>query len=208
MKEILALFDFCETITTFQTLSKFLPLAAAHNASFSPRENLARRKRYQERGLAYPRFEELIDLELGLAQDLAGEFLFDEILTGLNPKIMQRLFYHQDAGHTVAIVSGGFELYIKEFAKLYKIPHVIAVELQTREQRLTGDIEGIHTMCERKLYKLADRLPLHAYDLSCSYAYSDCVSDIPLLSLVGHATVIDRGRDLRWAQCLNYEVLA
>ena len=62
-------------------------------------------------------------------------------------------------------------------------------------------------MCERKLYKLASRLNLEQYDLRHSYAYSDCVSDIPLLSLVGNANVVACGKDLKWADILGYRII-
>ncbi|MDO4674675.1 HAD-IB family hydrolase [Campylobacter sp.] len=207
MREILALFDFCETLTTFQTLDRFLPLAGRHNPHFEASKNKARRQAYAAMKKPYPRYESLIDLNLDRARILAKKFLYDEIIPGLRPALMKRLFYHQDAGHTVAIVSGGLALYIEEFAKLYGIEHVVAVELEVREGLLSGDIEGIHTMQERKLYKLAQRLTLEDFDLRHSFAYSDCVSDIPLLSLVGNAYAVNCGRDLRWAEILGFGVM-
>ncbi|EOW0927059.1 HAD-IB family hydrolase [Campylobacter upsaliensis] len=207
MKEILALFDFCETLTNFQTLDRYLPLAGQHNPNYEHHKNLARREKYAKLNLPYPRYEWLIDLSLNVAQNVARNFVYDEVLLRLNQGIMDKLFYHQDAGHTLVIVSGGLEIYIKEFAKIYGIEHIVAVELETYENRLTGHIDGIHTMCERKLYKLANRLNLEQYDLRHSYAYSDCVSDIPLLSLVGNANVVACGKDLKWADILGYRII-
>ncbi|MBK1994132.1 HAD-IB family hydrolase, partial [Campylobacter novaezeelandiae] len=152
-KEILALFDFCETITNFQTLDKFLPLAGKHNPNYEYNKNLERRNQYKKLNLPYPRYEWLIDLPVSVAQRVAKEFVYDEIIKNLNQKVMDRLFYHQDQGHTIAIVSGGLELYIKEFAKIYNIKNIIAVSLEEKYTKLTGDIVGIHTMQERKLYK-------------------------------------------------------
>ncbi|BDL62934.1 hypothetical protein THJ001_14030 [Campylobacter jejuni] len=34
-KEILALFDFCETLTNFQTLDRYLPLAGSKNINYT-----------------------------------------------------------------------------------------------------------------------------------------------------------------------------
>ncbi|MBK1963775.1 HAD-IB family hydrolase [Campylobacter novaezeelandiae] len=206
-KEILALFDFCETITNFQTLDKFLPLAGKHNPNYEYNKNLERRNQYKKLNLPYPRYEWLIDLPVSVAQRVAKEFVYDEIIKNLNQKVMDRLFYHQDQGHTIAIVSGGLELYIKEFAKIYNIKNIIAVSLEEKYTKLTGDIVGIHTMQERKLYKLSYMLNLNNYDLKNSYAYSDCVSDIPLLSLVGNPYVIECGKDLTWAKILNFNII-
>lgn len=206
-KEILALFDFCETLTNFQTLDSFLPLAGKYNFNYTEQQNFERRKNYEKLKLIYPRYEPLIDLDFKEAKKIAKEFIYNQVIHNLNHKVMDRLFYHQDQGHTVAIVSGGLEIYIEEFAKIYGIRHIIAVSLEQRYGKLTGNIDGIHTMQERKLYKLSLELNLNNYDLKNSYAYSDCVSDIPLLSLVGNPFVINCGKDLAWAKILNFNIL-
>ncbi|NDJ26628.1 HAD-IB family hydrolase [Campylobacter sp. MIT 12-8780] len=206
-KKILALFDFCETLPNFQTLDSYLPMAGALNPNYTEEKNMKRRKEYQEKGMIYPRYEHLIDFPISEAKKLARHFIYEEVLPKLNRNILQKLFYHQDNGHTIVIVSGGLEIYIKEFAKIYNIEHVVAVALETIDEKLTGNIDGIHTMQERKLYKLDQMLDLKKYDLKNSYAYSDCVSDIPLLSLVGNANVVECGKDLQWAKILGYQIL-
>lgn len=62
-------------------------------------------------------------------------------------------------------------------------------------------------MQERKLYKLIQKINLNNYNLKDSYAYSDCVSDIPLLSLVGNPNVVETPKDLTWAKILKYNIL-
>ncbi|MEU5235196.1 HAD-IB family hydrolase, partial [Streptomyces anulatus] len=37
----------------------------------------------------------------------------------------------------------------------------------------------------------------HGYDLTKSYAYSDSVTDLPMLEVVGHPTVVNPDRGLR-----------
>lgn len=79
-------------------------------------------------------------------------------MANLNQNVMDRLFWHQDEGHTIVIVSGGLTIYIKEFARIYNIENIVAVDLEIYKNKLTGNIDGIHTMQERKLYKLAQNL--------------------------------------------------
>ena len=50
-------------------------------------------------------------------------------------------------------------------------------------------------------------MDLSKFDLSKSYFYSDCASDIPLLSFVGNPVVIECGKDTLWAEILGYEFL-
>ncbi|ECL2827079.1 HAD-IB family hydrolase [Campylobacter jejuni] len=206
-KQILALFDFCETITNFQTLDRYLPMAANQNINYSYEKNIARRENYKLRNISYPRYESLVDLDYFLARKIAKEFVYSEVISNLNQAVMDKLFWHQDMGHEIAIVSGGLAIYINEFAKIYNIENIIAIDLEIKNGKLTGNIDGIHTMQERKLYKLAKNLNLSMYDLRNSYAYSDCVSDIPMLSLVGNANVIECGKDLQWAKILGFNII-
>lgn len=192
--QILALFDFCETLTNFQTLDRFLLLAQTHNPNYRKTTHNVR-------------YGALVDFPIVDANALAKEFVYDEIIPNLNQKIIDKLFEYQDLGHTICIVSGGLEIYIKEFAKIYDIKNVVAVELEEKNSKLTGNIRGIHTMQERKLYKLAQMVNLDEFNLGESCAYSDCVSDIPLLSLVGNGYVVQSGKDLKWARLLNFKII-
>ncbi|MCR6571465.1 HAD-IB family hydrolase [Campylobacter insulaenigrae] len=205
--KILVLFDFCETITNFQTLENFLPIVAHKNPYFNQDINSTRRLKYQKLNIAYPKYEALIDCPIELIHEISKEFVFEKIIKNLNRNIMDKLFWHQDLGHEIAIVSGGLSIYIEDFAKIYEIDNVIAVDLEVSSGKLTGNIDGIHTMQERKLYKLSQMFDLKRYDLQKSYAYSDCVSDIPILSLVGNANVVECGKDLEWAKILGYEII-
>ncbi|EOJ0286808.1 HAD-IB family hydrolase [Campylobacter jejuni] len=191
---ILALFDFCETITNFQTLEDFRNEISIKFQK--PRKHID--------GIKYP---ELNNMPVEIIQAFSKEFVYTKILPNINKSIIEKVFWHQDQGHHVVIVSGGLEIYINEFAKIYGIEKVVAIELEVFENKFTGNISGIHTMQERKLYKLSQKLQLSKYNLKKSYAYSDCVSDIPLLSLVGNANVVECGKDLLWAKILGFDIL-
>ncbi|ASQ29975.1 HAD-superfamily hydrolase, subfamily IB [Campylobacter avium LMG 24591] len=206
-KKILALFDFCETLINFQSLDRYLQLAALENVHCNEAENIARRQSFANANMPYPRYEALIDFDIQKATSLAKNFVFGDILAGINQRVLDKLFFHQDRGDEIVIVSGGLSIYINEFAKIYGVTNIVAVDLEVVSNKLTGNIDGIHTMQERKLYKLAQTFDLNEYDLKDSYVYSDCVSDIPLLSLVGNARVVSCGKDLKWAKILRFEIL-
>lgn len=191
---ILALFDFCETITNFQTLEDF-------------RNEISikfRKSRKHIDGVKYP---ELNNMPVETIQAFSKEFVYTKILPNINKNIIEKVFWHQDQEHQVVIVSGGLEVYISEFAKIYGIEKVVAIELEIFENKFTGNINGIHTMQERKLYKLIQKINLYKYNLKESYAYSDCSSDIPMLSLVGNPNVVETTKDLTWAKILKYNIL-
>ena len=234
-KQILAIFDFCETLVSIQSITPYLELAMLRNPHFlqtnQPKQirgfkkfrhklgrSIYKRTKCQifEKYMPKPtmplptvRYEALRDLSMQIADDLAKDYVNNELLKQTNPKVIDKLKWHQTQGHTIAIVSGGFEIYIKYFADYFKIPreNIIAIELETRNGILTGNIDGIHTMEYRKLYKLTQKMDLSKFDLSKSYFYSDFASDIPLLSFVGNPVVIECGKDILWAEILGYEIL-
>lgn len=213
--KILAIFDFCETLVDLQSIPPFLQKAGAINPHYQGRFNAIKRRFFYRIYKRIPlnifhykntHFEALRGLKESEARELAKDYA-KFLLTHLNQKVIARLQYHKAQNHTLAIVSGGLEMYIKFVAEMLEIPHVIAISLESQNGILSGEIDGIHTMEHRKLYKLADTFDLSEFDLSKSFVYSDCVSDIPLFSLVGHKIVIECGKDTRWAKILGYEIL-
>ncbi|GAD17793.1 HAD-IB family hydrolase [Helicobacter fennelliae] len=215
-KKILALFDFCETLVDFQSAARYLELVAQkktrhklHNlyTKISNKSKNILRKFIHLPPKQQVRYEVLKGLSVSDAQCIAKEFVTNELLPRVNPKVIERLQYHQRNKHTIVIVSGGFEIYIKLFAQHFGITHVVAVALEECNGYLSGNIDGIHTMEHRKLYKLIECINVSEFDLQKSYAYSDCSSDIPLLSFVGHGIVIECGKDTQWANILGFEIL-
>ena len=233
-KQILAIFDFCETLVDIQSIPPYLELAILHNPSLkqSPQQKIRgirkilhrlarsiyKRTKFKPFAKYMPkqmpvlspvRYEALRDLPLEVAERLAQEYAKTKLQKHTNQRVIEKLKWHQAQGHTIAIVSGGLEIYIKYFADIFNIPrqNIIAIELEAKNGILTGQIDGIHTMEYRKLYKLAQMIDLSRFDLEGSYFYSDCPSDIPLLSFVGHPIVIECGKDILWAKILGYEIL-
>jgi hypothetical protein len=62
--------------------------------------------------------------------------------------------------------------------------------------RYTGEID-FYAYAENKASAVLDLAQRYGYELSDSYAYSDSVTDIPMLSKVGHPFVVNPDRALR-----------
>ena len=158
-----------------------------------------------------PTYPELAGLPLSTALSLAHSYALS-LRTHINQKVLDRLLWHKAQGHTIVVVSGGLGIYIRPFMQQFGIDTILAVELESTfdkqgQEILSGNRSGLHTMQERKLYALDDRLDLAQYDLPNSYAYSDCPSDVPLLSLVGKPCVVQGSQETRWARILGYPIL-
>jgi HAD superfamily hydrolase (TIGR01490 family) len=103
---------------------------------------------------------------------------------------------HHAAGRDVVIVSASGSDVVRPIAALLGADQVIASHMQVVDGRYTGEID-FYAYGENKavaIRELADRL---GYDLGASYAYSDSITDAPMLAVVGHAFAVNPDRGLR-----------
>jgi HAD superfamily hydrolase (TIGR01490 family) len=103
---------------------------------------------------------------------------------------------HHAAGRDVVIVSASGSEVVRPIAALLGADHVIASHMQVENGRYTGEID-FYAYGENKaaaIRELADRM---GYDLDASYAYSDSITDAPMLAVVGHAFAVNPDRGLR-----------
>src|SRR5690606_11582034 len=105
---------------------------------------------------------------------------------------------HRAAGRDVVLVSASGEEIVRPIASLLGIEHVIATRMAVADGRYTGEIE-CYAAGEAKVEAVQQLAAERGYDLARSYAYSDSISDLPLLSAVGHPTAVNPDRALRRA---------
>ena len=103
---------------------------------------------------------------------------------------------HQDAGRDVVVVSASGAELVRPIADLLGADDVIATHMQVRYGRYTGEID-FYAYGAAKATAIEELAARRGYDLSASYAYSDSVTDEPMLSVVGHAFVVNPDRTLR-----------
>jgi len=86
----------------------------------------------------------------------------------------------------VAIVSGATAFVVRPIAARLGIEHILYTRLEVDNGLFTGRV--IEPICfeEGKIYWLQQFIDEHEIDLAKSYFYTDSISDLPLLDLVGH----------------------
>jgi HAD superfamily hydrolase (TIGR01490 family) len=109
---------------------------------------------------------------------------------------------HQAAGRDVVLVSSSGAEVVEPIAALLGVDHAIATRMRVEDGKYTGEIEfyayGPHKA--EAMRELAARV---GYDLADSYAYSDSITDVPMLEAVGHPTVVNPDRALRRLAATN-----
>jgi len=103
---------------------------------------------------------------------------------------------HGHAGQDVIIVStSGLEM-VGPIGALLGASEVIASQMEVADGRYTGEMV-FWAYGEAKASRVRDLASRRGYRLPDCYAYSDSVTDLPMLEAVGHPRVVNPDRALR-----------
>jgi HAD superfamily hydrolase (TIGR01490 family) len=155
-------------------------------------------------GLAYLRYKAgLLDIAAwsrGAMRQFEGEseavldrqavaWLALEVVQHVYPEAREAVRWHQAQGHLVAIVSGATRFVVGPLAKHLGIDHFLYTRLEVLDGRCTGRV--IEPVCfeEGKIHWLDQLVSEQQIDLARSWFYTDSITDLPLLELVGHPVV-------------------
>ncbi len=103
---------------------------------------------------------------------------------------------HRAAGEDVVVLSASGQEVVEPIAALVGADRAVATRMAIRGGRYAGEIE-FYCYGEEKAAaarRLADE---HGYDLTRCHAYTDSITDLPLLEAVGHPVVVNPDRELR-----------
>ena len=103
---------------------------------------------------------------------------------------------HRGAGQDVIIVSTSGQEVVAPIGALLGAESVIATRMRIAEGRYTGEME-FYAYGEAKAAQVRELAEERGYSLPHCYAYSDSVTDLPMLELVGHPRVVNPDRALR-----------
>lgn len=103
---------------------------------------------------------------------------------------------HRRAGRDIVVVSTSGEELVRPIAEQLGITDIIATRMVVRDGRYTGEV-AYYAAGPTKAEAARNLAKERDYDLSSSYAYSDSISDVPLLETVGHPTAVNPDRSLR-----------
>lgn len=136
----------------------------------------------------------------GLAESMleeVGEEVFVKHLAKrIYPESRALVQAHQEAGHTVAIVSSATRYQADPLARDMGIEHVLCTELEVKEGVFTGDVIWPTCYGEGKAIAARNLAARAGLDLSESFFYTDSHEDLPLLEAVGRPRPLNPNRQL------------
>jgi HAD superfamily hydrolase (TIGR01490 family) len=103
---------------------------------------------------------------------------------------------HQLAGRDVVIVSASGAEVVEPIGEMLGADGVIATRMEIVDGRYTGAIDH-YAYAENKATAIRALAEENGYDLSRSYAYSDSITDVHMLEVVGHPHAVNPDRELR-----------
>jgi len=103
---------------------------------------------------------------------------------------------HQAAGEDVVIVSASSEAVVRPIGELLGADHVIATRPVVADGRFTDELE-FYAYGPIKATAMRELAREQGYDLAASHAYSDSVTDLPMLEAVGRPVAVNPDRALR-----------
>lgn len=103
---------------------------------------------------------------------------------------------HKLAGRDVVIVSASGAEVVEPIAEMLGADHVVATRMEIEDGKYTGGIE-YYAYAEEKARAISELAELLGYDLEDCWAYSDSVTDVPMLEEVGHAHAVNPDKELR-----------
>jgi len=112
---------------------------------------------------------------------------FEELVAQtIYPEAEELVRKHEADGHVVAIVSGATKFVVRPLAQRLGIEHLLYTRLEVEDGCFTGRV--IEPICfeEGKIYWLQQFIEEHGIDLAKSWFYTDSITDLPLMDLVGH----------------------
>ena len=103
---------------------------------------------------------------------------------------------HRMAGRDVVIVSASGTEVVEPIGELLGADDVVASRLEIEDGKYTGEISH-YVYAEEKARAIHDLAEERGYDLAECYGYSDSITDVPMLEVVGHPHAVNPDRELR-----------
>ncbi len=105
---------------------------------------------------------------------------------------------HQAAGREIVIVSSSGAEMVEPIGEMLGVDRVVATRMVTVDGKYTGEID-FYAYGENKAAAMREVAAEKGWDLADCWAYSDSVTDLPMLEAVGHPTAVNPDRGLRKA---------
>ncbi len=214
----IALFDFCNTIVDFSTADEFvnfvrkkkrLPSMTIKN-NFRKLFNLMHLTEFIQKHtnkhvhkLWY--LSQLKGLSRSEIELFAKDYYEKCIKPGFVKETIEEIYKLKKLGYKLYVVSGGYDVYLKYFIKEFNFDGLICTKIDFKNDKVTGKFDGYDCLNDNKIILLKryfNRENLINYK---SVAYSDSITDLPLLNYCQKGVVLSENKSEKWVKENDFE---
>ena len=134
--------------------------------------------------------------EVDKIKRVVNEVLEDVISPLIYAEALELIHDHHAAGRLVCIVSSSPEEIVEPLARLLRIDHFIASRPHIEDGKYTGELD-FYAYGPNKPTAMKELAAEQGIDLDRSFAYTDSITDLPMLETVGVPVVVNPDRELR-----------
>ncbi|KUI46369.1 inhibition of morphological differentiation protein [Mycobacterium sp. GA-1199] len=129
-------------------------------------------------------------------KSIVGETLHDVVTPLVFAEAAELIADHKLCGRDVVMVSASGEEIVAPIARALGATHAMATRMVVEDGKYTGEI-AFYCYGEGKVAAIRELAAREGYALEHCYAYSDSITDLPMLETVGHPNVVNPDRALR-----------
>jgi len=130
------------------------------------------------------------------AVDALGGAVLPHLEKKVRPEAHKLINMHHEAGRETWIVSASPQKMVEPLALSLGMRGAIGTKGEIVDGHYTGKLDGPFVYGEGKAESVEKLASDRGYDLALCYAYSDSVSDLPMMELVGHPVAVNPDSNL------------
>ena len=125
-----------------------------------------------------------------------GEVIIPRLVDNVRREAQGFLDLHREAGRDTYMVTASPIEIVRGLAQELEMTDAIATVAEIADGRYTGELSEPFCYGPGKALAISKLSSERGYDLDLCYSYSDSMSDLPMLELVGHPVAVNPDREL------------
>lgn len=151
----------------------------------------------------------LAKIPMAELQSLRATFIQQCIAPMLLPRAKELLKKHRDADDHILIITSTNRFIVEPICKAFGVKDVLATELEKKDGKFTGRVEGIPAFGEGKIHHLIAWMKDKDFTLKHSSFYTDSANDLPLMLKVENPIAVDPDPNLlNEAKVRGWEIIS
>jgi HAD superfamily hydrolase (TIGR01490 family) len=134
--------------------------------------------------------------DVAQVKSIVNETLHDIMTPLVFAEAADLIAAHKLCGRDVVVVSASGEEIVAPIARALGATHAMATRMVVADGKYTGEV-AFYCYGEGKVQAIRELAAREGYPLEHCYAYSDSITDLPMLEAVGHPSVVNPDRGLR-----------